>query len=365
MKNGLAIFLSSILYTVAALLSVATAYAGTVTDIIFEDTDGNTKNTIHPGDTLIIRAAAENIEVPDMLTVSGQATSEFWTRELKKKQLRSTQGPEGSLQWRVTLPLVAGTQLLVKLTGRSLRASPVTLYKRLSITPRSEFIDENICSACHSDIVASWERSRHFPEITCQLCHGPAGEHILAPGNPDSIASAGNVTCTSFCHNRTEGGSLRASSGFIAPLQQAYEVERSPHSSIGGCLTCHNPHAGPSSEPARAIRAACISCHSGKKVGMAMEALDCKDCHMPFAVSSDPTIPRTTHPKGTMRSHIFRIKGTAMPGHMIGLSSPSVSEDGSGLFLTLDFACLGCHDGQDAVRLDMNRARQAHTIVHE
>ncbi len=64
----------------------------------------------------------------------------------------------------------------------------------------------------------------------------------------------------------------------------------------------------------------------------------CVDCHMPAAMKSAVSVSKV---KGDVKSHLFRINTDA--------EASMFSEDGTTAkgFLTVDFACLSCHQDKD------------------
>lgn len=126
------------------------------------------------------------------------------------------------------------------------------------------------------------------------------------------------------------------------------------------CATCHDPHAGVlynDVEGAQAIRIECEACHDDARTSLQSASLaafkgdfECIECHMPFET-------RTAVKRGTyvadIRTHIFKINSdtAALPFSSDGaLANP---------YVTLEFACLGCHTDKNKAWADQY-AKEVH-----
>lgn len=193
-----------------------------------------------------------------------------------------------------------------------------------------------VCAACHEEIHAEWEVTRHarafsspifqqnwheigdefeclschttgydpaintyaFEGVTCEACHGPLQDGH--PSEPMPIQADAELCAT--CHETTTD-----------------EWRASKHGQAGvQCESCHNPH---SQQPlAESVEALCSNCHQerGETFTHSTHAdagLECSNCHM-F------TDPRFGPP----------IQGLVPTGHTFTVGSQ---------------ACVGCH--QDTV----------------
>ena len=92
------------------------------------------------------------------------------------------------------------------------------------------FAGHAACEACHADVVAAREGSRHA-RIGCEGCHGPLMAHVQAGGVPKPARPDARVLCAR-CHN--------ASPWKPKGFPQVVVAEHSPD---GSCLACHKPHA--------------------------------------------------------------------------------------------------------------------------
>lgn len=211
------------------------------------------------------------------------------------------------------------------------------------------------CGACHTTgyqkeghqdgkegLIGTWAQ----PGITCEACHGPAGDHIrsdeMAKANKMQIVE--EMQLCGGCHIRGEQDKIPASGGFIRHHEQFNEALRGPHNEGNDltCITCHDQHK--SAKFKEGIKASCDSCH--EDVGKAYAAsthggfgVDCIECHMPRASKSATKMGEF---EGDVRTHIFRIATEA--------DAKMFTEDGkyvAGDSVTLDFVCLHCHQNKD------------------
>ncbi len=194
----------------------------------------------------------------------------------------------------------------------------------------------DVCGACHQEIHALWQDTRHaqafsspifqqnwkeiggefnclechttgydpainhyyFEGVTCESCHGP-----LQPGHPEQrMPITADAELCATCHKTTTD-----------------EWRASKHAEVGiQCQSCHDPHA--QQPKAESVTALCGNCHqdtgSSFTHGTHADAgLECSNCHM-------YTSPRTSPP----------IQGLVPTGHTFSVGSQ---------------ACIGCH--QDSV----------------
>lgn len=86
------------------------------------------------------------------------------------------------------------------------------------------------CASCHQEKVSSLHQSPHAA-VSCENCHGPAGEH---PDAPPKLPLDRNPNLCLRCHFRLPyGTSLRGRLKGIRPDE---------HNPGEECATCHDPH---------------------------------------------------------------------------------------------------------------------------
>jgi formate-dependent nitrite reductase cytochrome c552 subunit len=202
------------------------------------------------------------------------------------------------------------------------------------------------CGACHTTgykkeghqdgmpgIVGTWSE----PGVQCEACHGPGGDHIGGKGYKGNIKVDRSAAACGACHVRGKPNTIPASGGFIRHHEQYNEILASPHGPLG-CVTCHDPH-----KTAKfSIRAKCEVCHPKQAqefAGSAMQRgnVQCMDCHMPEATKSAEAQGKY---RGDVKTHLFKIN--------LDPNARMFTADGNFAngFLTVEFACLGCHSGE-------------------
>ena len=343
-------------------LGMKTADAESFNGVKITGAEGNEKTQFRTGESLSVTVLAEPARL-NFVNVSGMIKGDGWEIELEKKKYKAWEEID-SPTWKKALPLdmTGGATIEVNYSGS--RDGKFQDSSNITIIPsEAKYTGSHICGSCHEDNYSGWKTSRHFPAIGCEICHGPGGKHINSL-SMDDINLKIFGACYNNCHSRYSPDGLKASGGFITPLQQAYEIDNSVHAGNVDCVTCHNPHYSPSTDRKNAIKIGCSQCHVSKKVSLGMEQLDCEDCHMPGAVFISGSEGSGVHREGDGHAHIFRIKSVADPEDMFSNGGSVVSEDLKGLFLTLNFACLGCHDGSDEFMLDMKSSRKVHQLIH-
>jgi hypothetical protein len=189
-------------------------------------------------------------------------------------------------------------------------------------------------------VVGSWAQDG----VRCEACHGPSSDHLA---NPSNVAPPGGSAC-SACHYRDAEYRMPWTSGFMKHHQQQEDLSHSPHDGLLSCATCHNPHRSTVYNDGGLIRT-CSSCHEGNEdngfyVIEDMEGLSCKDCHMPKMGKSANILGEYV---ADVRGHLFTIGTDAIYAEdnvydVDGNLFWNQDENGDA-FVTLDYACLGCH----------------------
>jgi hypothetical protein len=173
------------------------------------------------------------------------------------------------------------------------------------------------CFGCHTTASASGTQlqlEKMMPGVSCEACHGPGADHVLAmeakdfknkrifnPGsmNPDELSQE---FCGS-CHRSAESVSANSKLRGINSVRfQPYRLFTSrghdPFDERLSCTACHNPHQDPKHDEAF-YDAKCMACHRSQ-ASLKSEALakseaedgrdakpcpvrqnSCVSCHMP------------------------------------------------------------------------------------
>ncbi len=200
--------------------------------------------------------------------------------------------------------------------------------------------------------------------VRCEACHGPSSDHV---NRPEEMLPPGGKDCDE-CHYRDAQFRMPWKGGFMRHHQQAEDLLHSPHAGRLNCSSCHDPHRSTVYDDGGTI-AHCTDCHPGDASNgyyrvHEMEDVDCIECHMPFMGKSAEA---TGTYKADIRSHLFQI----MTGPVFAVDN--VYEDGSSTFwkqstsgnsyITLDYACLGCHEEVDE-SLTMEEASAYAANIH-
>ncbi len=182
--------------------------------------------------------------------------------------------------------------------------------------------------------------------VGCEECHGPGSAHIQKPDVKGNIKKESSTVACAKCHQR--GGinqRLLAKGGFIRHHEQGNEILAGPHSELS-CMNCHNPHQ-------RAILAkdVCVDCHEKQaasyvKTSHAKGGVKCLECHMARATKSAVKLNKFS---GDVRTHIIKINIDPAASMFETVVKGGKKTSFAKPFITLDFACLGCHLGRDKI----------------
>ncbi len=191
--------------------------------------------------------------------------------------------------------------------------------------------------------------------IGCEECHGPGSDHVQNPKNKMKIDRTAE-SCGK-CHQRNGiDPKPQMSGGFIRHHEQINELLAGSHKDLS-CTECHEPH-----KRAILVKDNCGKCHDDIAKSYAdslhgKSGIKCFECHMGRASKSAVKINKNS---GDVRTHIFKINTDAD-------ADMSTSETRNGKeykyakgFITLKFACLGCHQARDANWASKNAAQ-----IHE
>lgn len=172
------------------------------------------------------------------------------------------------------------------------------------------------------------------------------------------------------CHIRGEKEKIPAAGGYIQHHEQYNELLAGPHKSLD-CVVCHNPHK----KSEFSIKKDCSACNEKQANafrGSVHESvgISCVKCHMPKATKS--AIIKNKY-EADIRTHLFKIniypkaemfyKETKLDKEGKPVldkgGKPEFSEFAKG-FVTLNFACLGCHINKD-ISLASEKAKGIHS----
>jgi len=315
-----------------------------------------------PGNVVNIEAAF-TLTRPGIAWLRGIVTGTNWSAELP---LRLRVGLKGDYKavWSITTPVTATGLAQVEITLVNPLQERVIRSAFFTVTPyQAEYVGSDACSLCHPDVFAAWKQSLHNPFAGCEVCHGPGSKHILTQSPQFIVINKTSELCGQ-CHGRNNGQGIEAGNGFIKPQQQYNELQATRHGAALVCVTCHNPHYSITAAPAKAIKVSCRECHANKNVDLLMEGVACIQCHMPYAVLVTQSTGAGPYRKGDERTHIVRIKTEANPQDMFMPGGTALREDALGAFITDNFACLGCHNGEIARFETFEDVRKTSTLIH-
>jgi hypothetical protein len=163
------------------------------------------------------------------------------------------------------------------------------------------------CFACHataSTINDKFDRRRTTPGITCEACHGPGLNHVVAEQtgqevgvifNPSKLSPVDAVDFCGSCHGTWWDVKLAGLVGMANIRAQPYRLEKSRCWGKTGdarlaCVACHDPHQ-PLVRNSGSYDRNCLSCHEAAASAKAasdhpgpackVSTKDCASCHMP------------------------------------------------------------------------------------
>lgn len=358
--------ISVFIYLSAFLIAGGNAFAVEAYDftgISVKDGNGNPLAECQPGQQVQYEAAF-SLERPGMALLHGTVTGSNWTQKLGYRARIGLKGAY-TVKWSGTIPVNARGNARVEVV----EYSPV-LNERLvrtaffTVTPfDAPYVGADACKGCHSTLYTAWQQTEHYPYVGCESCHGPGGKHVTAP-SPATIIVDTTADLCKPCHSRNDGTVIEAQDEFIKLQQQYNEWVSTKHGKFLQCAGCHNPHYSLESAPMNAIKATCWECHVSKKRYLGMQLVACTSCHMAPAVKAADSTGIGLYRKGDTASHIWRIKTEAEPYQMFAFDGTFAVKDAAGPFLTLNFACLSCHNGLSARLYDFTSVQKTSTLVH-
>jgi hypothetical protein len=265
--------------------------------------------------------------------------------------------------WDKKLPSDGRGKVTVSITYIGLIDEITTKETTFTITDSTvepSDVGSDTCKMCHPQKHDSLKDSLHgFME--CETCHGPGSIHVSSPSK-DTISVDKSSSLCGQCHTRGDEQNRIESEDSLIKRNQQYDELLSGGKGFFNCVRCHDPHISISLNPQDAVATDCSNCHS-ETINQVHTAsgLECIDCHMPYAVKKETSSGDGDHLKGDGRSHIFTINADAEPYEMFYQDSGETFANG---FLTLNFTCLGCHDGEFAREHEFDWAYQASGLIH-
>ena len=209
-------------------------------------------------------------------------------------------------------------------------------------------LEEN--GGVHQDGLEGMAGTFAAPGVECEGCHGPGGNHVGAPSKSNIGKDTSKEMCGS-CHFRDSQHRVATSGGLIRHHEQYDELINSPHRFMD-CGQCHDPHKSSKYALGGVTEGAdCTACHSDVAVKVpAMADHDCTVCHMPKSTKSAVVTEEfgDTGILGDLHSHTFKLN-TNPKAMMFSADGKLLELDAEGdAIVTADFACGGCHNGDEA-----------------
>ena len=325
------------------------------------DAAGKQITQCQPGQALRYKAVY-SLARPGLVLLYGYVTGAGWSQKLDTR-IRLRLSGQYSVIWTGSVPLIASGDTRVDVVEYNpLFNERIVRTAFFTVMPfEAAYVGSDVCNGCHSTEYAAWQQTLHNPYVGCESCHGPGGDHIKAP-SPATIVIDYYASGCKPCHSRNDGTVIEAENGLIKSQQQYNEWVSTKHGIFLQCGNCHNPHYSVETARAKAIKTPCQLCHPLKRIYLGMQLVKCESCHMPPAVKTSQSTGLGPYLKGDTPSHIWRIKSEASSGDMF-VGSAAV-KDGNGPFLTLNFACLSCHNGADSRLYDYTSVQHTATLVH-
>ncbi len=152
------------------------------------------------------------------------------------------------------------------------------------IAHEKKYAGHQECALCHSSIAEERLASNHRG-VRCEVCHGPAADHVAAPMNVKPDAPRERGFCV-LCHEYNPS----RPTGFP-------QIEPVSHNPLTPCMSCHDPHAP---EPPT-VPGECSACHgqiARQKAVSHHATVECTTCHQaPEQHKVDPRSVRPSKPQ--------------------------------------------------------------------
>jgi len=333
--------------------------------IVITGYDKTASTQFMPGEAVVYRAGF-TFSAPSAVILRGTVTGKAWSASLGQKIFAGFPGPH-EVSWADAIPAYALGDARVDITMTRLLKKPGGengAFALFSVgADAAEYTGSAACGECHEHNYAAWEKNRHAPIPACEECHGPGRRHDAADNESFVFVDTQGAVCIQ-CHFRNDATVIEAENGFIKYYQEHNEIRNTAHGRYKPCTSCHNPHYNMRQDRARAIVTTCGMCHPEKRAALHPASIRCEDCHMPKAAVRETAEGEGLYRRGDFAAHIIRIKTSAAPDAMFDDNQTALVQDEHGPFLTLNFACLGCHDGEHAGKADMESVRKAAKLIH-
>jgi len=361
------LFAITVVIMAVGALSLPRGYPAEITGsdaVLTCDLSDNPRTRFKPGDDIRYKVTYSIESFLELVVLGGTVKGPGFQEEPLVWQFGLLPAGNYTTRWDSKIPSDAHGEATVSITYSDLLHEPSAKENTFSIweEPSDDKTDvgSDVCMVCHPAVYDSLKDSPHG-FIECEACHGSGSTHAGAP-SPDNITVDKSSSLCGQCHSRGDDQNrIEAAGGLLRSFQQYDELLN------GGmfflkCVECHNPHVGLDSTAQNAMNADCTSCHT-KTINRAHSkaGLECIDCHMPFAAKKKTSSGEGNHLEGDVRTHIFTPNTTASPFEMYYQQSGRTFANG---FLTVNFLCLGCHDGSFGREQDINWAMQAVGLIH-
>lgn len=171
------------------------------------------------------------------------------------------------------------------------------------------------CFGCHSfgaSVAGKLETSQASLGVTCEACHGPGLNHVLAMEfnqsddrygdeegrklifNPGRLSPSDSVDFCGSCHGTWMDVKLAGTTGIANVRMQPYRLMNSKCWGTGDqrlvCIACHSPHV-PLRTEAATYDSKCLACHLSSQAAKPTQehpgpacpvgTKECTNCHMP------------------------------------------------------------------------------------
>jgi hypothetical protein len=349
------------------MLSLPGGYAAEITGndgVLTCDLSDNPRTNFNPGDDIRYKVNFSIESFLELVVLGGTVKGPGFQEESLIWQFGLLPAGNYITRWDSKIPSDAHGEATVNILYSALMNEPAAKANTFTIGEEppddATEVGSEVCMACHSAVYDSLKDSPHG-FIECEACHGPGSAHASAP-SPDTITVNRSSSLCGQCHSRGDDQNrIEVVDGLLRSYQQYDEL-------LGGnkffleCVECHEPHISLDSDTQDGLTADCTSCHT-KTINRvhARAGVECIDCHMPFAAKKKTSSGEGSHLEGDVRTHIFTPNTTAYPFEMYYQQSDKTFANG---FLTVNFLCLGCHDGSFGREQEIDWAMQAVGLIH-